>query len=287
MERQPNQQCLWVHIPGTLFLALGPEATLHSLPHHVPGHCNREPAHHPGHRLWPPTSYPHVFFLECPVFHWHLLHNKHCPQDGSWLPIREENHLLCWMPDPDVFYICLWWHSVQFSHSVVSHSLRPHESQHTRPPCPSPFPRVHSDSHPSSPWCHLAISSSVVPFSSCPQSLPASESFPMSQFAWGVQSTGASASASFLPKKSQGWSPAEWTGWISLQSKGLSRVFSNTLLQLDMLNYIKIKNIFASYSTLNWTDNTINSERAANEVVENVCKSYSMKGSYQEYVKNS
>ena len=107
--------------------------------------------------------------------------------------------------------------SVQFSHSVVSDSLRPHEWQHARPPCPSPTPAVHSDSRPSSRWCHPAISSSVVPFSSCPQSLSASEPFPMSQlFAWGGQSTGVSASASFLPKKSQGWSPSEWTGWISL-----------------------------------------------------------------------
>ena len=106
----------------------------------------------------------------------------------------------------------------------MSDSLRPHESQCTRPPCPSPTPGVHSDSRPSSQWCHPAISSSVVPFTSCPQSLPASESFPMSQlFAWGGQSTGVSALASFLPKKSLGWS-SEWTGWISLQSKGLSRV---------------------------------------------------------------
>ena len=105
--------------------------------------------------------------------------------------------------------------SVQFSCSVVSDSLRPHESQHARPPYPSPTPGVHSDSCPSSQWCHPAISSSVVLFSSCPQSLPASESFPMSQlFAWGAQSTGVSALASFLPKKSQGWSPSEWTGWI-------------------------------------------------------------------------
>ena len=95
-------------------------------------------------------------------------------------------------------------HSVQFSCSVVSDSLRPHESQHARPPCPSPTPRVHSDSRSSSQWCHPAISSCVVPFSSCPQSLPASESFPMSQlFTWGGQSTGVLASASFLPKKSQ------------------------------------------------------------------------------------
>ena len=122
--------------------------------------------------------------------------------------------------------------SVQFSRSVVSDSLWPHELQQARPPCPSPTTRVHSDSHPSSQWCHPAISSSVVRFSSCPQSLPASESFPMSQlFAWGGQSAGASALASFLPKKSQGWSPSEWTGWISLQSKGLSRVFSNTAVQ--------------------------------------------------------
>ena len=121
--------------------------------------------------------------------------------------------------------------SVQFSCSVVSDFLRPHESQHTRPPCPSPSPGIHSDSRPSSPWCHPTISSSVVPFS-CPQSLPASESFPMSQlFTWGGQSAGVSALASFLPKKSQDWSPLGWTGWISLQSKGLSRVSSNTTFQ--------------------------------------------------------
>ena len=127
------------------------------------------------------------------------------------------------------------WHRIRsdrISRSVVSDSLQPHESQHARPPCPSPTPRVHSDSRPSNQWCHPAISSSVVPFSSYPQSLPASGSFPTSQlFAWGGQSTGVSALASFLPKKSQGWSPSEWIGWISLQSKGLSRVFSNTTVQ--------------------------------------------------------
>ena len=118
--------------------------------------------------------------------------------------------------------------SVQFSCSVVSDCLRPHESQHTRPPCPSPTPGVHSNSHPSSQWCHPAISSSVVPFSSCPQSLQASESFPMSQlFTWGGQTIGVSALASVLPMNTQDWS-LEWTDWISLQSKGLSRVFSNT-----------------------------------------------------------
>ena len=122
--------------------------------------------------------------------------------------------------------------SVQFSHSVVSDSLGPKESQHARPPCPSPSPGVHSDSRPSNQWCHPAISSLVVPFSSCPQSFPSSESFPMSQlFTWGGQSTRVSDLASFLPKKSQGWSLSEWTGWISLQSKGLSRVFSNTTVQ--------------------------------------------------------
>ena len=121
---------------------------------------------------------------------------------------------------------------VQFSRSVVSNSLQPYESQHARPPCPSPSPGVHSDSRPSSLWCHPAISSLVVPFSSCPQCLPASDSFPMSQlFAWGGQSTRVSALASFLPKKSQDWSPSEWTGWISLQSKGLARVFSNTTVE--------------------------------------------------------
>ena len=124
------------------------------------------------------------------------------------------------------------YRSVQFSCSVVSDSLRPHESQHTRPPCPSPSPRVHSDSRLSNPWCHPAISSSVVTFFSCPQSLPASESSPVSQlFAWGGQSTGASALATFLPKKFQDWFPSEWTGWNSLQSKGLSGIFSNTTVQ--------------------------------------------------------
>ena len=125
-----------------------------------------------------------------------------------------------------VLYLCIVEHiaigqiprrvlsrSVQFSHSVVSKSLRPHELEHARPPCPSPTPGVHSDSHPLSLWCHPAISSSVVPFSSCPQSLPASESFSMSQlFAWGGQSTGVSALASLLPKNTKGWSPLEWTG---------------------------------------------------------------------------
>ena len=122
--------------------------------------------------------------------------------------------------------------SVQFSHSVVSDSLQPHEPQHARPPCPSPTPGVHANSCPSSRWCHPAISSSIVPLSSSPQSLTASGSSPMSQlFTWGGQSIGVSALASVLPKNTQDWSPLEWTGWISLQSEGLSRVFSNTTVQ--------------------------------------------------------
>ena len=152
---------------------------------------------------------------------------------------------LSWMLDFVKCLFCVFWNahvvfilystnmvSVQFSHSVMSNSLRPHESQHARPPCPSLTPRVHSDSCVSSRWCHPAISSSVIPFSSCPQSLPASGSFPTSQlFAWGGQSIGVSASTLVLPMNTQGWSPLRWTGWISVQSKGLSRVFSNTTVQ--------------------------------------------------------
>ena len=122
--------------------------------------------------------------------------------------------------------------SVQFNRSVVSHSLRPHESQHARPPCSSPTPGVYPNPCLSSRWCHLAISSSVIPFSSCPQSFWALGSFPMSQlFAWGGQSIGVSASTSVLSMNTQDWSPLGWTGWISFQFKGLSRVFSNTTVQ--------------------------------------------------------
>ena len=123
--------------------------------------------------------------------------------------------------------------SVQFSCSVMSNSLQPHELMHTRPPCPSPTPRDHPNPCPSSRWwCHPTVSSSVIPFSSCPQSFPASGSFQMSQlFASGGQSTGVSASTLVLPVNIQDWSPLGWTDWISLQSKGLSRVFSNTTIQ--------------------------------------------------------
>ena len=114
----------------------------------------------------------------------------------------------------------------------MSDSLRPHELQHARPPCPLPTPGVHPHPCPSNRWCHPTISSSVIPFSSSPQSLPASGSFQMSQlFTSGGQSIAVSASASVLPVNTQDWCPLEWTGWISLLSKGLSRVFSNTTVQ--------------------------------------------------------
>ena len=123
--------------------------------------------------------------------------------------------------------------SVQFSSVAQScPTLQPHELQHTRPPCPSPTPGVHPNPCPSSLWCYPTISSSVIPFSSCPQSFPASGSIPMSQlFAWGDQSIGVSASTSVIPMNTQDWSPLGWTGWTSLLSKGLSRVFSNTTVQ--------------------------------------------------------
>ena len=120
----------------------------------------------------------------------------------------------------------------QFSRSVMSDSLRPHEPQHARPPCSSWTPGVHPNPCPFSQWCHATISSSIVPFSSCPQSFPAWGSFQMSQlFTSGGQSIGVSASTSVLPMNTQDWSPLGWTGWISLQSKGFSRVFSNTTVQ--------------------------------------------------------
>ena len=143
-----------------------------------------------------------------------------------------ELYTLKWLILLCEFCACVHAYWLQFI-SIQSLSrvqlLQPHEPQHTRPLCPSPTPRVHSNSCPSSQWCHPAISSSGIPFSSCPQSLPASEFFPMSQlFAWSGQSIGVSALASVLPMNTQDWSPLKWTDWISLQSKGLSRVFSNT-----------------------------------------------------------
>ena len=127
---------------------------------------------------------------------------------------------------------CMCCLSVQSSHSVMSYSLQPQELQHARPPCPSPTPRVYPNSRPLNQWCHPTISFSVFPFSSCPQSFPASGSFQMSQlFTSGGQSIGISALASVLPIYTQDWSRLGWTGWISFQSRGLSRVFSNTTVQ--------------------------------------------------------
>ena len=149
----------------------------------------------------------------------------------------------------NIFFTCNV-SSVQFSCSVVSNSLWPHESQHAKPPCPSSTPRVHSNSCPSSQWCHPAISSSVIPFSSCPQSLPASGSFPMSQFfTWGGQSIGVSASASVLPMNIQDWSLLGWTGWISLQSKGPSRVFFNTTVQKHQFFGVQLSSQSNSHMT--------------------------------------
>ena len=130
-----------------------------------------------------------------------------------------------------LYLLCLLSVS-QFSHSVVSDSLQPHEPQHTRPPCPSPTPRAHPNPCPLCRWCHPTLSSSVIPFCSCPQSFPASGSFQMSHLsASGGQSIGVSTSTSVLPMNTQDWSPSGWTGWIFLLSKGLSRVFSNTTVQ--------------------------------------------------------
>ena len=159
---------------------------------------------------------------------------KQCQTLYFWAPkslqILDVNlsELLEWVMDREA--------SVQFSCSVVSESLQPHELQHARPPCPSPTPGIHPNQCPSSRWYHPTISSSIVPFSSCLQSFPASGSFPVSQlFASGGQIIGVSASTSVLPMNTQDWSPLGWTGWIFLQSKGLSRVFPNTTFQKHQL----------------------------------------------------
>ena len=147
-----------------------------------------------------------------------------------------------------------WWapynvlisglYTVQFSRSVVSDSSQPHVPHHIGPPCPSPTPGAYPNPCPSSQWCHPAISPSVVPFSSCPQSLPALGSFPMSQlFAWGGQRIGVSASASVPPMNTQDWSPWGWTGWTSLQAKGLARVFSNSTVQKHQFSALSFNHI--------------------------------------------
>ena len=157
----------------------------------------------------------------------------------SWYEADLESDLGSRIPEPGCFLctlaqlgVCNKYITLQFSHSVVSDSLRPHGLQHARPPCPSPTPGACSNSCPSCRWGHPTISTSIIPFSSCPQSFPASESFPVSQFfASSGQSIGVSASASVLPMNIQDWFPLGWTGWISLQSKGLSRVSSSTTVQ--------------------------------------------------------
>ena len=144
--------------------------------------------------------------------------------------------------------ICI---SVQFSHSVMSDSLRPHELQHARPPYLSPTARVYPNPCPWSRWCHSTISSSAIPFSSCPQSFPASGSFQTSQlFVSGSQNIGVSASTSVLPMNTQDWSPLGWTGWISLQSKGLSRVFSNTIVSARNNEAMSLEILFHGLYTL-------------------------------------
>ena len=157
----------------------------------------------------------------------------------SNLPLSPSTSLL--------WYMGLQSSSVQFSCSVMSDSLRPHGLQHARPPCPSPTPRDYSNPCPSCRWCYPTISSSVVPFS-CPQSLPASGSFPMSWFfTAGGQSIGVSASASVLPMNIQDWFPLGWTGWISLLSKGLSRVFSNNTVQKHQFSGAQLSLWFNSH----------------------------------------
>ena len=169
--------------------------------------------------------------------HTALCHVALTPHPSSALSIPKDSIFTFLVFSAFVYFLLcflelLQFSSVQFSRSVMSDSLRPHESQHTSPLCPSQTPGVYSNSCPLSRWCHPAISSFVIPFSSCPQPLPASRSFPMSQlFSWGGQSIGVSASTSVLPMNTQDWSPLGWTDWISLQSKGLSRVFSNTTVQ--------------------------------------------------------
>ena len=150
----------------------------------------------------------------------------------TWRNIQRSIRIRNGMNREKCYFCCCYIFSIQFSCSVMSDSLWPHGLQYTRLPCPSPTPGACSHSCPSSQWCHPTISSFVVPFSSWPQSFPASGSFQMSQlFASGGQSTGVSASTSVLPMNTQDWSPLGWTGWISLQSKGFSRVFSNTKVQ--------------------------------------------------------
>ena len=166
---------------------------------------------------------------ECIKKMWNIYIYIFCVYIYIYICIHTQNTAQQFLKEDEILpFVTTWmdlsaFHSVQFSRSVVSNSLLPHGLQHTRLPCPSPTPGAYSDSCLSSQWCHPTISSSVIPFSSCLQSFPASGSFPVSRFfASGGQSTGASASASVLPMNIQDWFPLGWTGWISLESKGLS-----------------------------------------------------------------
>jgi len=175
-------------------------------------------------RLPCPSPTPKNYSKSCPSLRW-----CHPTISSSVVPLSSCPQSF---PASGSFQISWFFASVQFSRSIMSNTLPSHELQHARPPCPSPTPRVHPNPCPSSQWCHPATSSFVVPFSSCPQSFPASGSFPMSQlFTSGGQNIGVSASVSVLPMNTQDQSPLGWTGWISLQAKGLSRVFSNTTVQ--------------------------------------------------------
>ena len=189
--------------------------------------------------IWPKNSMLLIHMHIC-ILHLRIVFLSGNLWSLHWVQLPRKVSLIPFSPNRinyfSVLFLCLVFiaisASVQFSHSDVSNSLWPHGLQHTRLPCPSPTPGACSNSCPSSQWCHPTISSSVIPFSSCPQSFPASGSFQMSQlFPSGGQSTGVSALTAVLPVNNQGWFPLRWTGWISLQSKGLSRLFSNTKLQ--------------------------------------------------------
>ena len=186
---------------------------------------------------WSPLGSSIHGILQVRILEWFPLsysRGSSWPRDWTWISCIAGRFFTVWATR-EAYYKA--FNSVQFSCSVESDFLWPHGLQHARPPCPSPTPRIYSNSSPLTQWCHPTISSSVVPFSAHLQSFPASGSFQMSQFfASGAQSTGVSASASVLPMHIQDWFPLGWTDWISLQSKGLSRVFSKTIVQSRLYN---------------------------------------------------
>ena len=180
--------------------------------------------------LWPNCKDPHVALLRPLALD--LRWKQSLPLGWDQIPSEPKVNFQTSTPQLSVSAPFNPFSSVQFRRSVLSDSLRPHEPQHARPPWPSPTSGVYPNSCPLSWWCQSTISSSVIPFSSCPQSFPASGSFQMSHlFSSGGQNIGVSASTSVFPINTQDWSPSGWTGWISLQSKGLSTVFSNTTVQ--------------------------------------------------------